>query len=146
MTTSNSWFLEAAATTTSTACRPIWGTGARTSEPTIIPSAVGIAPRKSPTKNPDLSEPRRTDEDSTQALFSAFGRSLGSYGLHGLSGSAGAAAIIGAGALAAGLCFGGFGGLAVAHTVVTGVAVSSDVMVGVLTATLGICFSVAQTC
>jgi hypothetical protein len=77
--------------------------------------------------------------------FSAFGRSLGSYGLHGLSGSAGAAAVIGAEALAAGLCFGGFGGLAVAHTVVTGVAVSSDVMVGVLTATLGICFSVAQT-
>ncbi len=74
--------------------------------------------------------------------FGAFGRSLGSYGLHGFSGSAGAAALIGAEVLAAGLCFGGFGGLAVGDTEV---AVGSDVAVGVLAATLGICFSVAQT-
>lgn len=74
--------------------------------------------------------------------FNAFGRSLGSYGLYGFSGSAGAAAIIGAEALAAGLCF---GGPAVGHAGVTGVAVGSDVMAGALVATLGICFSIAQT-
>lgn len=74
--------------------------------------------------------------------FNAFSRGLGSYGLHGFSGSAGAAAIIGAEALAAGLCFGGAGGLAIRDTEV---AVGNDVTVGVLAATLGMCFSVAQT-
>ncbi len=71
--------------------------------------------------------------------FGAFRRSLGAYGLHGVSASAGAAVIIGAEALAAGLCFGEAGGLVASDVLFR------DPVVGAVGTVLGGCFSVAQT-
>src|SRR5262245_53199775 len=46
------------------------GRGARNKEPaTASARPTGTAPAKSPAMNPAASDPRRTDEDSAQALF-----------------------------------------------------------------------------
>lgn len=76
--------------------------------------------------------------------FGAFRRSLGSYGLHGRVGSVGAAALVGAEALTAALCFGAVGDLARTDVVLSDLMVS-DRVAGVAGTALGVCFSVAQT-